>query len=304
MTDPSSKAKAKTSVSLTKPGFFLLLILIAMLMASMNYSNNMAYSLCFLLMAMMVVAYIFTGNNVKGLTFCQFEPKIAFAGSQVEISVQIKNVSQKPRLALFVMIEGANGPSFFGPHSIAPQEVKTIKVALAAPKRGKYSLKNLSIVSLFPLGLFRGRTIHPVNKDYIVFPKPMGLRPFPTAQQSDKESAEGFHFSGGEDFSGLRPYRLGESQRHVDWKAFARGRPLYIKEFSGGGAVLLWFDWHALFGIDVEERISQLTKWILAADKLGREYGLKLPQEEIRPDSGTQHTMQCLTSLAVFTLTR
>jgi uncharacterized protein (DUF58 family) len=304
MTRPAPKEKVKTSVFLTKPGIFLLLILLAMLMASMNYSNNMAYSLCFLLMAMVAVAYIFTGNNVRGVTFCHFEPKIAFAGSQVEISVQLKNIARRHRQALFVIVEGRTSSSFFGPVSIAPQEIKTIKVSLDAPKRGKYTLKQLTIVSLFPLGLFRGRSIHPVGKDYIVFPKPKGLRPFPPAQQEEKESSEGFHFSGGEDFAGLRPYRLGESQRHVDWKAFARGRPLYIKEFTGGGAMQLWFDWHALFGVDVEERISQLTKWILAADKLGREYGLKLPQEEINPDSGTHHTMQCLTNLALFTLSR
>ena len=145
------KQKARTSVFLTRAGFFLVLILIAMLMASMNYSNNMAYSLCFLLIGMVVIGYIFTGNNVKGLTFCQFEPKIAFAGSQIEINVQLKNTTKKHRFSLYLLVDGAGKPQFFGPHSIAPQQVETIRISLPTPSRGKYTLQTLSIISQFPL---------------------------------------------------------------------------------------------------------------------------------------------------------
>ena len=36
----------------------------------------------------------------------------------------------------------------------------------------------------------------------------------------------------GDDFAGVRAYVPGESQRHIDWRAVARGQPLMTKQFA------------------------------------------------------------------------
>jgi uncharacterized protein (DUF58 family) len=109
---------------------------------------------------------------------------------------------------------------------------------------------------------------------------------------------------GGDDFTGVRPYRLGEPMHHIDWKAVARGRPLSIKEFTGGGDARLIFGWEHLEGMGTESRLSQLCKWVLEADEQGTEFGLKLPDGMIKPGSGSTHTLKCLETLAVFQFQR
>jgi len=156
------------------------------------------------------------------------------------------------------------------------------------------------MVSEFPLSWFQAKWHHVLNMNYLIYPEPSGSRSWPELRPADDGGQEGFHFSGGDDFTGLRPFRPGESQRHIDWKAVARGRPMSIKQFTGGGNVQLWFEWDLLSGLDVEGRLSQLTRWVLQADELGDEFGMKIPGYELGPDSGTLFTRSCLEKLALF----
>ena len=52
-------------------------------------------------------------------------------------------------------------------------------------------------------------------------------------------------------------------------------------------------------GMDVEARLSRLTRWVLAADKEGLRYGLRLPGSEIAPGHGDAHRCACLRELAL-----
>ena len=51
---------------------------------------------------------------------------------------------------------------------------------------------------------------------------------------------------------------------------------------------------------DAERRIAQMTRMVVDCDRLGRNYGLRLPGLELRPASGPQHRHECLTALALF----
>ncbi len=86
---------------------------------------------------------------------------------------------------------------------------------------------------------------------------------------------------------------------HIDWKAYARGRPLSVKEFTGGGTSQQWFAWEHLGNMDTERRLSQLTKWALEADQEGKEFGLRMPDAEVKCDSSPGHTTRCLETLAL-----
>ena len=106
---------------------------------------------------------------------------------------------------------------------------------------------------------------------------------------------------GGDDFSGTRPYQTGESQRHVDWRAVARGQPLLIKQFSGAGSRRLWLEYADVSMLpDVEARLAQLSQWIVESEREGFAYGLRLPGFEAEPARGHTHYHQCLRALALF----
>ena len=50
---------------------------------------------------------------------------------------------------------------------------------------------------------------------------------------------------------------------------------------------------------DPEARLSRLTAWVLEAERLGLDYGLRLPHTEIAPDNGIAQRQRCLQALAL-----
>jgi uncharacterized protein (DUF58 family) len=104
----------------------------------------------------------------------------------------------------------------------------------------------------------------------------------------------------GDDFAGLRDYVPGEPQRHIDWKAVARGRPLMTKEFAAETKGAVSLDFFEVRLADVEEKLSQLTLWVIEAERARQPYGLRLPGLEISPALGQMHFHSCLRALSLF----
>ena len=86
----------------------------------------------------------------------------------------------------------------------------------------------------------------------------------------------------------------------MDWKAYARGAPLLIKEYAAAGSDLCLFDFAQLRLPDTEARLSQLARWVVEAEAGGERYGLSLPDTAIEPNRGPEHRHQCLAALALF----
>ena len=285
--------KLRTRTRLTGSGWIFVLVLFAMLMASMNYSNNMGYALCFLLTSLMLVSFLYARHNLKGLEIIQVQTQPVFAGEVLLFTFELRNHSSTRRIALYA-------GELSGPFSVESHTAMTVKISFPATRRGLFTLSGITLWTIYPLGLFQAQRLFRVDKVYIVYPKPVGTRQWPAVEQHEEEVSEGFYSRGGDDFVGVRPWRPGESMLHIDWKAVARGRPLSIKEFTGGGTEQLWFDWDQLAGLDLEARLSQLALWVVEAEQEGREFGLRIPGKTIPLDISPGHTTKCLEALAVF----
>ena len=142
-----------------------------------------------------------------------------------------------------------------------------------------------------------------MNIEMIVYPRAQGSLPMPT-DSGFRTGTRSHALSGSDEWLGLRPFRDGDSPRQVAWKAYARGSPLLVKEYSAMGAELRIFDFRRLEHLAVEARLEQLARWVVDAETHGERYGLVIPPHELEPDSGPQHRHQCLTALASHGLDR
>ena len=61
----------------------------------------------------------------------------------------------------------------------------------------------------------------------------------------------------------------------------------------------LWLDFAQPGVLDTEARLSRLCAWVLAADRLGVDYGLRLPGQQVPPGCGAAHRRACLEALAL-----
>lgn len=99
----------------------------------------------------------------------------------------------------------------------------------------------------------------------------------------------------------MRQYHHGDSPRHIAWKVAARDQGLLTKQFSGRAETELWLDWAQLPSrMGVEERLSQLARWVLDAHVAGLAYGLRLPGATMELAAGEAQRDRCLEALALF----
>ena len=162
-------------------------------------------------------------------------------------------------------------------------------------------LRRIRLTSTFPLGILRAWAYFTDPAVCLVYPRPQGSLPLPVDGLAASSVMGGVHH-GHDDFAGFRPYHAGDPIRAIAWKNLARADVLLVKRFTSGAAERIVLAWaHSAALADPEARLSQLTAWILEAERLGLHYGLELPGTQIPPATGAAHRHQCLKALALFT---
>jgi uncharacterized protein (DUF58 family) len=169
-------------------------------------------------------------------------------------------------------------------------------------RRGWLSCTTLTVSSDFPLGLFRAWSPLRFDSKLLVYPQPSSVfLGFPETGGSEGQYQRQQTLNDDE-FDGVKAYRSGDSIRHIHWKSLAKGRGVQSKHYAGegGGGVELWLDYANTPGADVEQRLSQLCRWIVEAERSGLRYALTLPDNTVKLACGPAHYHQCLQKLALF----
>jgi uncharacterized protein (DUF58 family) len=111
------------------------------------------------------------------------------------------------------------------------------------------------------------------------------------------------HAPSGE-FDGVRAYRQGDPIKSVVWKksgkAIAAGAgELVARDTQHNQRYELWLDFASAGFASTEAKLSRLCAWVLSAERLGQDYGLRLPNQVIPPSTGEAHKRRCLEALAL-----
>jgi uncharacterized protein (DUF58 family) len=170
----------------------------------------------------------------------------------------------------------------------------------AATSRGEHEIEGLRLTTTYPLGFVRALILLACRQRYLVYPKPAGDPKLPLNRGLSSQSQTLAAVRQGDDFSGLRPYLPGESQRHIDWKAVARGQPLMTKQYTTEATGILYLDFALIGSGDTEARLAQLALWTIEAERARIPYGLRIAGVEIRPSVGEAHFHECLRTLALY----
>ncbi|MCC6172276.1 MAG: DUF58 domain-containing protein [Gammaproteobacteria bacterium] len=277
----------------TRAGAGFAVLLLAMLIAGLNYANSLALLLAFVLGGFAIIGMNHCHRNLLGLRLGAAHAEPAFAGETVRLVLALDSPAAG-RFDLAVEAPGADAALA----AIAPDDATRLELRLPALRRGRLHIGRLRLASAFPFGLFRCWTWIHLPLATLVYPHPAGTLP-PPAGPAGRESGNARAGDGSDELRDLRAFRDGDSPRQVAWKAYARGQPLLVKEYDGGSTESLHFDFDALPGLDTEARLSQLCRWVLDAEARGQRYGLRLPGQELPPDRGPPQLARCLAALAL-----
>jgi len=278
----------------TRTGMAYGALLLLMLVAGLNYANSLALLTTFLLAGLALVAMHACHRNLLGLTVAELTSQDSFAGARAPLQLRLLNTAAQPRFG--IEVDGTGQPPVAC--AVPPNDGIAVSLSIATPRRGVLTVDRLRILTTWPFGLFRAWTWLHLAHQVTVYPAPGGQRPPPAAAGSRSGLAPG---PAGEldEWSSLRAFRDGDSPRQVAWKAYARGAPLLVKEYSASGSAERLYDFAQLPGLTTEERLSQLTRWILDAAAAGERFGLQLPERLLGLDQGAPHRQRCLRALAL-----
>jgi uncharacterized protein (DUF58 family) len=306
----ADKDKPRIYIVPSRFGFLLGVILLVMLLGAINYSNSMAYLLVFLLVGLGHVCMLYTHRNLAKieLKYCHTEP--AFLSHPAKVTLVFSNQSSHDHFQLGLAVkQNCSDKSFLSKwrnayihkHTVdflpAQQSTNAI-ISIDTAKRGYQNIERLRLSTQFPLGLFYSWLYLKPTSQILVYPKPEGKRPLPMHQSQGEQSLTA-HRDGLDDFAGFNNYREGDPPRSIAWKALAKDDVLRTKKFNSAQSGQCTLRWQDTSG-DIENRLSQLTQWLLDADKAALSTRLELPNQYIDFGHGNAHLHHCLKAVALY----
>ena len=218
--------------------------------------------------------------TLRGLTLHLQPPQPQFLGQGATLQVKLTSARKTPRHAVELAVQGSGQ---WAVTDVPAEGSARVQVAFAPLQRGLQPVPVLSAQTYFPLGT---------------------APPLPPAQATAGEHS-GALAPEAVEYDGVRPYRRGDPLQRVVWKkaaqALATGSDALVSRDTQPASArqALWLAPEHTGLPDPEARLSRLTAWVLQADRLGLEYGLRLPGTTVPPGSGSAQRLRCLEALAL-----
>ncbi len=288
----------------TRAGWAFALTLLALLVASINYQLSLGYVLTFLLAGSGIVSMHVTHATLRGLALHLRAPQPVFAGDSAGVECVFSSSAMRPRHGIGARLLGPGAASHLSWTDVPAGGQAVLHLGFTAAQRGRLWLPTVRLETRFPLGLFRAWSEWRPASQVLAYPRPeTPAAALPPAHALGSGARTLGHGEGGE-LEGIRPYRRGDPPVRIVWKKAARalecGGELVSRDTSNSARRELWLDWAATAPLATEERLSRLAAWVLASERIGLDWGLRLPGREIAPTRGEAHRRNGLEALALW----
>ncbi|MFZ4877954.1 DUF58 domain-containing protein [Janthinobacterium sp. Mn2066] len=267
-------------------------LLLALWIAAVNFQLGLGYALTCFAAACAIVDMLFASRNLAGLALAATPGQAVFAGDSAAFELRLINRSSRSRHAIALSAgTGAQQQADVPAHGES-----TTVIHLATTRRGWLEAPSVRLSSGFPLGLFYAWCWWQPEARVLVLPRPESpCPPLPASMRQAQERQE--------ELAGVRAYQPGDPQQRLAWRQIARhdGDHLYSKHFQDAAAMhgALLLDLATLPAtLEPEARLSRLAAWVLAAERAGLPYGLRLDGLTLAPGLGLRHQEACLRALA------
>ena len=286
----------------TRAGWMLAATLLVLLVASINYQLNLGYLLTFMLAGCVAVGMHVSHATLRGLSMHLVPPEAQYAGSAAVIRVVLHNARSRVRYGIGLAVRGSGQWAW---SDVPAQGSETVEIAFQPERRGLHAVPPLTAETRFPLGTFRVWTVWRPASQLLVYPAPEAQPPplpMGEATAGTPNAALSRAQTAGE-YDGVRAYRRGDPLKLVVWKKAARAQAagseeLVSRDTQQSERQALWLDAQSTGLTPIEPRLSRLCAWVLMADRLGVDYGLRLPGVQVPPSQGEAHRRRCLEVLA------
>lgn len=274
----------------SKAGLFFSVIWFLMMLAGLNFNNNMSLMLVFLLFGLAQVVLHKTFFNLRNLRLEQINAEPVFLGEDIKLHLSIAADHEKWQ----IRCENQLSSDVCN----ITHDVSELQMLIASKHRGLQAVERVKFLTRFPLGLFTVWVYCLPKEHVLVYPKPESPCPdFPTHGGHEGETSTRIK---GEELSGIRSYQQGDPIRDIAWKKTAQTNQTWVKEFNQTQGKHLLFDFSQTAMNHIESKLSRITAWVLAAEQQQVEYRVMLPGFDSGMATGERHKHHCLQALALY----
>lgn len=273
-------------------GLFMAVLLLAMLIGALNYNNNPALLMAFLLAALVHNSFYRAHLNLSGLSLLSVSADPAHAGQPLTLRCLVAASGKRPHPGLRISAGQSECTA-----SLDAESRQTLTLELAAPTRGWQPIPRLRVDTRQPHGLAIAWCWFWPDSRLLVYP---ALEPHPPPLPGAQgERGQRWRLGQGEELHHLRDYRIGDPIREIAWKPSARHHQLLVREHETTRGADVALDYAELHGLDREARVRRLAAWVVEAERRGLRYRLRLPGGALGLGQGRDHRHACLKALAV-----
>jgi uncharacterized protein (DUF58 family) len=311
--------KLPRTLSFTKEGWRLVVLVLLIGIAAINTGNNLLYLVVAMLLSLIVISGIMSESTLRKVHVKRNLPRHVFRGVSAPARLKIENTKRFFSSYSFNVKEAKTD----GVGGVEAEPFYTLKLGASKTthgvsrytfsRRGVFKLKALELTTRFPFGLFvKGRKVE-APEEVVVYPR---IRPLKhdEATAGISPSASSVSRKGtGTQLHALRDYTLWDDSRFIYWKSAARTRKLLTKEFEEEKErkFLILFenypDSSAEGGKEAERGESPIFEQMvekaasLAAHFIKNDFptGLKTLTTEVPVRAGKEHLYRILRTLAL-----
>ncbi|WP_026369318.1 DUF58 domain-containing protein [Kallotenue papyrolyticum] len=259
----------------------ILLLAVLCFIAAQGTSIPLFLILCYLLLALLALAYLWAWGNLRGIRVSrQVGTQRAQVGEEIRERIVLENTWPLPKL--WVELQDHSDLPLHSSGFVAylpGHERRRWTLRTPCTMRGKWRLGPLTLHSGDPFGIFRLQTTSDETAEVLVYPATVAL---PNLQLPGMELQGGtdlrtrtFHVT--PNVSTIREYVPGDSFNRIHWRTTARTGRLMVKEFELDPTADIWIvaDMH-----ERSQAISDQRRTLLVDRRLGREIEVPESTEE------------------------
>jgi uncharacterized protein (DUF58 family) len=288
----------------TQAGLAFGAMLVVLFLCSVNYNLSLGFVLTFLIAGCGLIDMHLTFRNLAHLTLRAGHAPPVYAGEEAQFELHLINRYKYDRYAIWLGFLSVDLPNLEQCADIAANAAHVVYLHRMSMQRGWLAAPRVRLQTRFPLGLLRAWSYWMPDAKALVYPHPEDQAP--PLPMAGWESEDGRGLAGHDDFAGIRAYQAGDSMKHLAWRQIARvdvqdGGTLVTKHFEGGAKSELCLDFSLLpRTMDLDMRLSRMTRWVLDAERLGLAYSFRLGEHDFAPSIGPAHQTACLCALALY----
>ncbi|WP_260326417.1 DUF58 domain-containing protein [Glaciimonas immobilis] len=290
----------------TRAGCAFIGILLVLFIGAINYNLSLGFGLTFVLAACALIDMHLTFRNLAFLHLASGQNAPVFSGEEALFNLRLINRRKHPRYAIWLNFISGDLADLERPVDVAAASFSAVVLTATTSERGRMPAPRVRLQTRFPMGFLRAWCYWQPDGSVMVYPQPEDPGSAPPLPITALEGSTGQAHAGHEDFAGVRAYQPGDSLKHLAWRQIAKlstadDPNLITKYFDDGAASDLTLDYAALPpGMDVEAKLSRLTRWVLEAEMLGLSYAFRIGDIDYVSAVGAAHQQACLQALALY----